>query len=254
MNFVPENNLERSLMKAAEDPAHHPQFYRDLVKSDLFIVQYGPPPERKSSVVLKEGRQLDIQPMEFNGKPYLPVFSSLPRLQATLREEAGYIALNALDFMELTQGAELLLNPGSDFGKEFTKEEIQSIVDGSIWKPSDSYRVEKETEILIGQPANYPHELADALCRLFEMTKEVKQAFLVHFFNPEKDENAHTLVGIEVSGNWQEVVSQAGLVIRGVEIPDPPVDFIEITGHGGVEDYFSKECEPFYKKKVLGLF
>ena len=163
-------------------------------------------------------------------------------------------ALNAMEFMKLTQGAEFLLDPGSPFSKEFTTEEILSIIDGSIWKPSESYRVEKETQVKIGQPANYPHDLADALSRLFERTKEVKQAYLSHFFNPEKDEKPHTLIGVQVSGNWQKVSSQAGLVARNVEILDPPVDFIQITGRGGLDDYFLNECEPFYKKKILGLF
>ena len=38
MSFQPQNKLERSLMKAAEDPAHHPQFYKDLIESDVFII------------------------------------------------------------------------------------------------------------------------------------------------------------------------------------------------------------------------
>jgi hypothetical protein len=254
MAWQPENSLERSLMRAAEDPAHRPQFYRNLAESNLFIIQHGPPPDRCGTTVLKEGYQLKIQHIDHNGKPYIPVFSSLIRLQQVLQEEAGYVALNALEFMKITQGAEMLLNPGSDFGKEFTREEIQSIVDGSIWKPSESYLVEKETQVMVGQPANYPRELADTLGRLFRRVKEVKRAYLAHFFNPEQDEKPHTLIGIEVSGNWDHVVSQAGLVARDVQIPDPPVDFIQITGKGGVEDYFLNECEPFYKRKILGLF
>lgn len=251
MTFQPENKLEHSLVKATEDPAHRPQFYRDFVESDLFVIQHGPPPEHSGTTVLKEGYDLKIQNIYLNGKSYIPVFSSLPRLQAALQEEAKYIALNALEFLKFTQGAEIFLNPGSDFGKEFTKDEIQSIIDGSIWKPSESYCVEKETQVMIGQPANYPHELAEALARLFRKMREVKRAYLAHFFNPEKDEKPHTLIGIEVSGNWDQVVSQACLVARDIKIPDPPVDFIHITGQGGVEDYFVNECKPFYKKNVL---
>lgn len=254
MTFLPENDFERSLLKASEDPAYLPQFYRDLVEADFFIVQYGPPPQRHSSKVLQEDSHIEIQDVEFNGKPCLPVFSSLLRLQEALREEAGYMALNALEFMRITRGADLFLNPGADFGKEFTKEEIQSIIDGSIWQPSESYEVERDTQIIIGQPENYPHDLVDALSRLFKETREVKQAYLSHFFNPENDEKAHTLIGIEVSGNWDEVRSQVGLVAAAVEVPDPPVDLIQITGRGGVEDYFLQDCEPFYKKKRLGLF
>ncbi len=254
MTFQPENKLERSLMKAAQDPAHRPQFYRDFAESDVFVIQHGPPPEQSGARVLKEGCQLKIPNIDFNGKAYIPIFSSLSRLKAVLQDETAYIALNAFEFLKITQGAEILLNPGSDFGKEFTKDEIQSIIDGSVWKPCESYRFEKETRVLMGQPANYPHDLTEALTRLFRKVREVKRAYLAHFFNPEKDEKAHTLIGIEVSGNWDQVVSQAGLVARDIEIPDPPVDFVQITGQGGAEDYFLNDCEPFYKKKVLRWF
>ena len=85
MSFEPTNDLERSLMKAANDPAHRPQFYKDLVQSDIFIVQHGKrPPEKEGRVTLDEGTQIQITNIEFNGKPHIPIFSSLPRLQATI--------------------------------------------------------------------------------------------------------------------------------------------------------------------------
>ncbi|MHC4131147.1 MAG: enhanced serine sensitivity protein SseB C-terminal domain-containing protein [Planctomycetota bacterium] len=254
MAFKPENKLEKSLIKAANDPVYLPQFYKDFLESNIFIVQEEPLPQKTGSIMLNEGDELKIQNIDWNGKPYIPIFSSLTRFQATLQEETGYISLNALEFLKITQGAEVLLNPGSDFGKELTKNEIQSIIDGSIWEPTESYRVEKETEVLIGEPANYPHKLTKALSRLFRNIQEVKRAYLAHFFNPEKDEKAHTLIGIEVSGNWEQVSAQAGLVARDINVPDPPIDFIQITGQGEVDEYFLDECKPFYKKKVLGFF
>ena len=92
MTFQPQNTLERSLVQAAEDPAHRPQFIKDFTESDIFIVQYGPPPKQSGTARVEEGFQLEIQHIEFNGKPYIPIFSSLPRLQAVLPEEARYIA------------------------------------------------------------------------------------------------------------------------------------------------------------------
>jgi SseB protein N-terminal domain len=123
--FEPQNDLERSLIAATTDPAARPQFYRDLVASDLFVVQE---PDTPSG-------QLNIRPLEVNGNDCLPVFSSLPRLQAFIDQEVSYIAMNARDFMQITRGARLLLNAGSDYGKELLPEEIASILDGSIWQP-----------------------------------------------------------------------------------------------------------------------
>lgn len=254
MTWEPQNGFERSLMRAVKDPAHRPQFYKDLVESEFFIIPYGPPPGPSGTVVLEEGYELRIQPVELDGKLYLPVFSSVERLRQVVQGEVGFIAMNALEFMKITQGSEIVLNPGSEYGKLFTREEIQAILDGSIWAPSESRTMERNTRVVIGQPANYPHELAGALSRLFKRLKDVQRAYLALFYNPEEEEKPHILIGIEVSGNWEQVVSQAGLVARDIEIPNPPVDFMQITGQEGLEEYFRNECKPFYEKRTLRLF
>ena len=134
MSFEPQNDLERSLAKAASDPAHRPQFYKDLSQSDIFIVQHGKqPPVQHTKTTLAEGTTIQIQNIEHNGKP-------------------------------------------------------------------------------------------------------------------------HTLIALDVSEKFDEVSAEAGIVIRNVSIPDPPVDFMPITGKGGLDDYFVKETKPFYERRFLGLF
>lgn len=255
MSFEPQNDLERSLAKAASDPAHCPQFYKDLSQSDIFIVQHGKqPPAQHTKTTLAEGTMIQIQNIEHNGKPHIPIFSSLVRLQAALSHEAAYLGMNALEFMKLTKGAALLLNPGADFGKEFTPEEIASIIDGSIWQPNERYTVKKEVKVLLGQPKNFPTELVNALGRFFKKKKQVKRAWIAHIFNPDDGQKPHTLIAIDVSENFDEVSAEAGIVVRNVTILDPPVDFMPITGKGGLDGYFVKETKPFYERRFLGLF
>lgn len=260
MSFEPQNDLERSLIKAATDPAHRPQFYRDFMESDIFIIQHGEqPPEEHRRVVMEEGKTIQIRNIEHNGKPHIPIFSSLETLRAALTGEVAYLGINALELLRMIKGTPLLLNPGSHYGKEFTVSEVTSLLDGSIWQPSERYVVQKPTQVMFGQPKNYPKELAEALCRLFPTIGAVKRAWLAHYFNPERDEKPHTLIAIEHSGNWEHVAGQAGMVAKDIKIPDPPIDFMQVAGKrstkGGVEDYFLNELEPFYKKKRLfGLF
>ena len=251
--FEPQNELEESLIKASTDPAHRPQFYKDFINSNIFIIQHGEVPEEAGERTLESGMQLQIQDIELEGRLYIPIFSSVPRIQAVINGEVGYLALNALEFLKIVNGSELILNPGSEYGKEFTKNEVANIVSGSIWEPTQSYKVEKETQVLIGQPKNYPHKLVDALKKYFRTEKEVLSAYLAHFYNPETGDPPHTLVGILATGNWEEIVSSAGIIANEVEVPDPPIDFIRIDTEGGNIDYF-QEFEPFYKKKKFGLF
>lgn len=250
MTFEPENELERSLMRASTDPAHRTRFYGDFTASQIFVVNHGEPLAGEGETTLEEGRSLRLQAVEWDGKPYLPIFSSLPRLHATLQGPASYVALNALEFLKITRGADLLLNPGSDYGKAFTAAEVESILDGSIGRPDESYVAQKDTQVLIGQPANYPAELVEALTRLFAARTDVERAWLAHFCNPERDEKPHTLVALEVTGAWDPVSAAVGVVAQTTPFPDPPLDLLQITGRAGLEDYF-KSIEPFYRRTPL---
>lgn len=251
--FSPENSLERSLMKAADDPAHRPQFYKDFLDGEIFFINRGPSPEKIERRTVKEGEHFRISNIEIEGEDYIPIFSSLQRLQAVIKDEVCFVNLRVKDFLETTLGSNLVLNPGSDYGKQFTKTEIENLLDGSIWEPKNTYVTKKETNILIGQPKNYPHELCDALSRLFKKIKSVKSAYLAHFHNPETGDPPHTLIGLVAEGNWNEIVAQAGIVAESIQIPDPPIDFIKIEPNGSHTDYFLSECKPFYKKKIFGL-
>lgn len=255
MHFKPENLFEESLVKAASDPSHRPQFYKDLSSAELFIIQHGvKPSESQQNLTIQEGMTIQIQNMEHNGKLYIPVFSSLTRLQQMISEEVAYLGVSALELMEFTKGADLLLNPGADFGKEFTKSEIASILDKSIWDPVKTHVQEKPAEVMLGQPQDYPYDLTNALTRFFRTKKQIKKAWLAHFHNPDDGLPPHTLIAIDAGNDYDKISGEMGIVLQSIEVPNPPVDVIAISGKGGIEDYFLNNQKPFYTRKFLGLF
>jgi hypothetical protein len=199
-------------------------------------------------MTLTAGTQLALITLERDGKKIVPMFSSPIRLQVFIRKEMNYLAMNTPDFLNMTRGATLILNPGSDYGKEFTPGEVESILNGTLWQPSERYVTQKPTKVLMGQPANYPTDLVAALTRYFSITAQVERAFLVHIFMPDRDQKGHTLIAIEVTGDWEKVAAGAGMVARDVKVPDPPVDFFQITDVPGFSDHFRKDAKPFYTK------
>ncbi|MCE3233207.1 MAG: SseB protein [Rickettsiaceae bacterium] len=255
MQFEPQNKLEHSLVKASQDPVFRPQFYRDFCESEIFLIQQNKLPAAEGKIVLEQEHKLEIQNVRINENIYIPVFSSLQMLQFYITDKVGYVAINALEFLKITNGAAIFLNPNAAYGKEFTSNEVQSIVDGSIWQPRERYTIEKETKVLMGQPANYPYELVDALSRLYKHKKQVKKAYLVHFHNTGRDEQPHTLIALEVTGEWDKISAESGIVIEKVRIPNPPVDFLQVNFHdrSGVQEYCSK-IKPFYKRKFFNIF
>lgn len=203
--------------------------------------------------MVEAGETLKIRNIDWRGTPHIPVFSSVGQLQRAIRNEVSYVALNAIKLMEITHGTPLVLNPGAAYGKEFTTSEIRSILNGSIGRPEERLVVEKKTDVMLGQPSNNPSELVEALQAHFKRNRAVKKAYLAHFFNPAQDEKPHTLIGLEVAGDWDSAIKEVGAVIAGVPVPDPPVDFIQLTGKSGVDDYL-RSTKPFYEKKLFGMF
>ena len=248
--FEPVNNLEKSLMNAATNPANRPQFYRDLLEADVFIIQYGNSNLNIQNNVLQEGTQLKIQHFERDGIAWLPVFSSLQRLQQSVRSETSYLQLKARDFFEITRGAHVVLNPGFAYGKEFVPEEIAGMLDGSIFRPSQTYVAQKETKVLIGQPANYPHQLVKALSDGFARNKLVNRAYLVLFHNPETGEKPHLLISIDAGGDWEKIVGDAGMIASEVMGRDDPIDFMRLE-NSGLSQHITSSTKPFYQKSFM---
>ncbi|HDN80661.1 MAG TPA: hypothetical protein ENG33_09395 [Chloroflexi bacterium] len=79
--FEPVNDLEKSLIKAALHPSHRPQFYRDLLEADIFVIHISESNLRIQNGVLQAPVQLKIPAIQREGESWLPIFSSLQRLQ-----------------------------------------------------------------------------------------------------------------------------------------------------------------------------
>jgi hypothetical protein len=246
MAFDPINDLERSLVKASTDPVHRPQFYRDFMGAKIFAVEHGAVQHGTEHRELRAGASLELRTWQREGVTVVPIFSSLARLQTFLTDAASYLEMDVPDFLQMTRGANLMLNPGSEYGKEFTSAEITSLLDGSLWRPTESYVVKKETKVLIGQPARYPTELVALLTRFFQSSPEVRRAYLVLFHDVERSEKPHLLIALEVANDWDRIAAGAGLIARDVVVADPPIDFVQIKGN---EQPFGKGVEPFYEMR-----
>jgi hypothetical protein len=250
VSFEAQNELERLLIEAMSDPDSRPLFYRELVQSTIFAIQRGAPPAERLKPTAETDDLIELQQIEHDGQQYIPIFSSLAQLQATISGNAAYLELNAFHFMKMTLGTPLFLNPASEYGKEFLPGEVAAILDGSLWQTTEEHSVEQETQILIGEPANYPDELVNTLAQFFATKQQVRRAWLAHFLNPADELPPHTLIALECDGDYKDILQEASAVIQETEVPDPPVDFLPVTGEGGLEDYFLSEGEPFYQRET----
>ena len=132
MPFAPNNDLERSLVKAHADDAHREQFYSDLMASDVFVIQHGDHlPKSGEAFAMGPGDTVTLGWLKQGDRSYIPFFTSLDALQLMTRDSVNYLKINARAFFEMTRGSWLALNAFSDFGTEFSPEVVTTILDGA---------------------------------------------------------------------------------------------------------------------------
>lgn len=239
MAFDPENDLEMAFLRASQDPIHAAEFYRQFIDGVVYFIE--------QEVASDTGDAVGIAALTIDGTQMLPIFSSVTRLQECIDEEVSYAGVNGLEFLRMTAGATLVLNPSSDISKEISPEEAAAIIDGTIFVAVDPQTMSAGTEYVIGEPKEYPTQLVSMLTRFFAMKREVSRAWIAQIMVLDTDPAPHALVGIETDGDMQALASEAHNLVQHVEIPNPPLDFMQVDGRPGITDYFLDK-EPFYSR------
>jgi hypothetical protein len=255
VTFTPVNELERLLARAAADPAARPAFLRALPEHDLFVITEGHVPDRAGPVTLTHDTPLRLREIELEGAWHFPVFTSVERISAVVPREVGFVGMKGRDLLKMLREKNVILNPGADYGKFLTPQEIEAILDGSIFEPQARPQFAAGQKMLLGEPADYPHHITEPLKRYFATRREVKRAYLAHAWMREVEgEVPHSLIGIVVSGDWEKIIDEAGLVVREVR-PGEPVDMLPIRpgDRSFISSHMQRHMKPFYRRKLFGL-
>ena len=244
-----ENSLENALRLAADEPAYRPDFYKVLLESIVYVIGQS---ERKLDAkgILEAGEKLSIQNWQKDdGSPFIPFFSSLISLRKILKKETSYMALPARGLFENTKGVSLVLNPTLKYGKEFFPTEIEALLKNQVNVMPEQRITQKETQVLIGQPANYPSKMVDSLIVFLSQRSNVKAAYLVLMHDPSQDVKPHLLVGIEADGDIAQVIREAGAVAAGTAPNGESVDLFHVSSEErGLSDSIKKTVKPFYER------
>jgi type III secretion system (T3SS) SseB-like protein len=189
MPFIADNELERALVKAVKNPGAAPDFYRLLLESDLLVLGTAQGQEDASQPFsLPAGGKLNLVTGLKDGAQYLPVFSSLARMQDYVKQESRYLSINGRALLEMTSGAPVILNPSSEFGKEFTAQQVAQLLN-PVQAPA-------QPRTIVGE-ADYPLPLVEALTRVFTAHPAVEAAWMIQVTFADRAKEPHPLVGIE---------------------------------------------------------
>lgn len=240
MAFIPENELEKALVQASHDAAAAPAFYRLLLESDLLVLgTVAGHQEEGAQFSLAPGGQISLVTGEKNGTRYLPVFSSLKRMQDYLTEEGKYLRVNGRDLFDLARGAPVTLNPASEYGKELTPDQVRQLLDGPRIAP----------RILQGQ-VQPPAELAQKLSEFFATRGDIETAWMTMVAPGGREDEAHPLLGIESSGDWPSLMS--ALQAAASAVPNAMFDVQRVDRQSPVGLASGLlQLAPFYQRRTL---
>ena len=243
-----ENPLARALRLASGDPAARPDFYRQLLESEVYVL--GPPDDGDGERRVVPGESIAIQHWtRRDGSPVLPFFTSLEALQRAIDEQCTYFALSARALLEMTRGASLVLDPRSEFGKEFVPAEVESLLAGGFGQAVQRREYAEAAQVLLGQPKQRPVALLEGLAAFLAKRPTVRAAYLALMHEPAVDPDAHLIVGIELDGEPGPLLAEIGSVAGDLAPPGEAVDLVRVErGAGGISDYFLENVEPFYRR------
>jgi hypothetical protein len=249
------NTVEELLKKAATEPEYRSAFYEALLGGTVFIIgqKDGLPGER----VMPAGSPVQIEHWEKeDGSKVIPFFSSLDALKRGIEKEVAYLSMTGRALFEIVAEGDLplVLNPNSDYGKEFFLAEIQALLTHGVNKLPQTRVVEKETKVMLGLPARRPEKLIKAVAAFLAGCPSVEAAYIASIHDPEADEKPHLLLGIQADGEaaaLEPVIGAAGQIASDL-LPDGDyLDMVRVVpGEHGLSEYFLGRIVPFYQRGV----
>jgi len=247
--FEPENDLERSFVRAANEPAHRSNFFRALMDAQIFLALEfnGAPPvaEPGGEMTLPKGTTLHLRSLTKGGQSFVPFFSAPVRARAIFK--SGHIVApeKTRDLFQHFPQSQFVINPGSEYSKDFLRDEVARFLIGDFGAAFELVHVEEGTRLLLGQPAEYPHDVVLALSEAFEREPSITAAHLGQAAYGDKPPNL--VIALDITGDWDALMQRLGPAMRTVLSSTQSVDFVPLTD-GAFESYFRSNTQPFFRR------
>lgn len=186
-------------------------------------------------------------------KNFYPLFTDWNEFRRFDREQkfsGNIVTFNDIKFF-IDQADGIVINP---YGANIIlkKEMIPTIESIGKGLPQDKVMreqvAEKDTKVMLGEPAEYPKEMIDAICNYLKTNKKVTAAYLRLMV---KDNVQSYLIVVDFTGDKNEVFS--GIADAGSPYSNGKyLDFVALSSDFGKNAV--KNLDPFYQKKKFRIF
>jgi hypothetical protein len=180
------------------------------------------------SATIPEGATLSLPSVTRGEERLLPFFSAPVRAHAFLKDDHVIAPDTARGLFARYPSASFVLNPGSDYGKEFTVAEIKRLLAGQFDDGPQTTVIEEPEQILLGHPKQIPNALIAALAREFSAVPSIKGAWIMLAHRAHEAEQSWML-GVDYDGPWPDIQQAVGRAVKGDVLDGRLLDVMKIN-------------------------
>lgn len=241
--------ISKLIELSADQPEYRAVFYQRLLNDKIFLLVEN---NYKPSSAFVQGIDPNIPILTFDNK-IIPIFSEKDRIfdSGAITQEVEYMEVNGRQFLELSLGSALIVNPFSNFYKELVPNEVAEILNGSIFTPNKSPVINVKMNAVIGKPSIEPVELIQELKDNFKDNQLISSAHIAWTSSEEQFIEPHYIIAVESqegSGEFKHIAQVVSNIAQNHLQEDQIIDIIKLEFGGNFSDYFFNQSTPFYQK------
>lgn len=231
--MISERELERRLERARQNRELEPAFFRCLL--DARVYAHAPMSDDHPRLRLLQFRHPD-------GFLAVPFFTSLEKARPPTGIPARIVPLQGRQFLELTRGTTVMLNP-NDGGCVLYPEEVAALLEHRTVARVEKFDPEAQTPFVVREGAEPPAWLVSALITLYEGLPFVEMAYLLNVAPSEHPEQHTFLIAVGVAKEHAERTARATLTAlqSAVAKANIPLDLTSFDPAEGLPEYL---CQP----------
>lgn len=242
--FQPENDIERALVRACEEPGARVAFLKAFLDAELAFALVDSGNAREGYVVPEVSDERGA---------FVPVFTAESRVKAMFGEETLMVVRQSFrQIVGQIEDASFVLNPGSDYGREFTAEDVAALLKGDFERAAEGFEPDEDDEddappAMVGRATPAPTHLTRPLAALFAGMPEVSAAHVAQAVFADKNGVKRLVIGVSAAGDLDAVFERVADVLGDVAKPTDVIDFVSVPG-SPLDGYFERDADPFYRK------
>lgn len=193
------NELEE-LRKRARELRDEVPFFRALL--DAAVYAHAPLSDDSGRVRFIQFHHPDTRAL------LLPFFSDAQQAHEAAQGKLKVLVMTGRDFLEVTLGATLMLNPNQDQVTLYP-EEIQSLLESGTVPPIDVEQLQEATEMGFRLPIHAPDWLEGRLQDMLAQLPYIERAYIAEMIRPNDHENFVLIIAAGVTPDNAERAGRA---------------------------------------------